>query len=70
MLTTKFALGLVFAGLVAGCATNGAGDDVVGDDDGEVPFTNGVSTLSGTSEAGYVDGSRRDARFNNPVNVL
>jgi DNA-binding beta-propeller fold protein YncE len=71
MLTTKFALGLVLAGLVAGCATNGSGgDDVVGDDDGEVPFTNGASTLAGTEEAGYVDGSRRDARFNNPVNVI
>jgi DNA-binding beta-propeller fold protein YncE len=71
MLTTKVALGLVFAGLVAGCATNGAGgDDVVGDDDGDVPFTSGVSTLAGTQEAGYVDGSRRDARFNNPVNVI
>jgi sugar lactone lactonase YvrE len=71
MLTTKIALVVVAAGLVAGCATNGmGGDDVVGDDDGDVPFTAGVSTLSGTDEAGYVDGSRRDARFNNPVNVL
>jgi YVTN family beta-propeller protein len=71
MLTTKIVLGLLAAGLVGGCATNGmGGDDVVGDDDGEVPFTAGVSTLSGTDEAGFVDGSRRDARFNNPVNVL
>jgi len=47
MLTTKIALGLLAAGLVAGCTTNGmGGDDVVGDDDGEVPFTAGVSTLS------------------------
>ena len=71
MRTTKIALGLVFAGFIAGCATNGmGGDDVVGDDDGDVPFTNGVSTLAGTEEAGFVDGSRRDARFNNPVNVI
>jgi sugar lactone lactonase YvrE len=70
MLTKNIALGLFAAGLVAGCATNGmGGDDVVGDDDGDVPFTNGVSTLAGTDQAGYVDGSRKDARFNNPVNV-
>src|SRR5262245_15124335 len=71
MLTTKIALGLLIAGLVGGCATNGmSGDDDVGDDDGEVPFTNGVSTLAGTEQAGFVDGSRKDARFNNPVNVI
>jgi sugar lactone lactonase YvrE len=71
MLTTKIALGLILAGIAAGCATNGmGGDDVVGDDDGDVPFTNGVSTLAGTEEAGFIDGSRKDARFNNPVNVL
>ena len=71
MLTTKIALGVLAAGLAAGCTTNGmGGDTVVGDDDGDVPFTAGVSTLSGTDEAGYVDGSRRDARFNNPVNVI
>lgn len=71
MLTTKIALGVLVAGLVAGCATDGGmGGGPVGDDDGEVPFTNGVSTLAGTEEAGFVDGSRRDARFNNPVNVL
>jgi sugar lactone lactonase YvrE len=70
MITTKIALGLLAAGLVAGCATNGmGGDNVVGDDDGDVAFTNGVSTLAGTDEAGFVDGSRKDARFNNPVNV-
>jgi sugar lactone lactonase YvrE len=69
MLTTKIALGVLASGLVAGCATNGGGGDDVGDDDGDVPFTNGVSTLAGTAEAGYVDGSRRDTRFNNPVNV-
>ena len=33
------------------------------------PFTNGVSTLSGAAEPGYVDGPRGEARFANPVNV-
>jgi sugar lactone lactonase YvrE len=70
MLTTKIALGVLAAGLVAGCATDGGMvGGPVGDDDGDVPFTAGVSTLAGTEEAGFVDGSRRDARFNNPVNV-
>ncbi len=54
----------------AGCATDsddqppgpGSGDDAP-------PFTDGVSTLSGGAEAGYVDGRRGQARFANPVNV-
>jgi outer membrane protein assembly factor BamB len=60
----------VLVGLV-GCASNGGGggDDVVGDDDDAPPFTNGVSTLSGAADAGYVDGPRGTARFANPVNV-
>jgi sugar lactone lactonase YvrE len=33
------------------------------------PFTNGVSTLAGGADAGYVDGDRDVARFANPVNV-
>lgn len=41
--------------------------DAIGDSD--VPFTEGVSTLAGWSEAGYVDGPRGVARFWNPVNV-
>jgi sugar lactone lactonase YvrE len=68
---TKVALGLFAAALVAGCATTGSGggDDNTGDD-GDVAFTNGVSTLAGTEEAAYVDGSRKAARFSNPVNVI
>jgi sugar lactone lactonase YvrE len=59
----------------AGCATdddkNGGGG---GDDSGSggvdvPPFTNGVSMLSGSAEAGYVDGERGQARFANPVNT-
>jgi streptogramin lyase len=69
MSTTRLALYLLFSGLVAGCATNGSGDDNGGDDDGDVPFTSGVSTLAGSAEAGYVDGARKVARFSNPVNV-
>ncbi len=33
------------------------------------PFTRGVSTLAGAGEAGFTDGDRNVARFNNPVNV-
>ncbi len=55
-----------------GCSSSdsgGGGDDaggVVGDD--TPPFTNGVSTLSGAADPGYVDGARGTARFANPVN--
>jgi len=70
MLTTKFAYSLFAAGLFAGCTTNGTdGTDSPGGDDGDVPFTNGVSTLAGTTAPGYVDGARAVARFSNPVNV-
>jgi sugar lactone lactonase YvrE len=71
MNTTRLALCLLFAGLAAGCATSSNGDDNGGmtGDDGDVPFTNGVSTLAGSADAGYVDGARKVARFSNPVNV-
>jgi sugar lactone lactonase YvrE len=50
--------------ILAGCLSQGGGGD------GKAPpFTNGVSTLAGAAEAGYVDGSRDVARFHNPVNV-
>lgn len=67
--------GLMFlaASLVTtACATQGGGDDGGGGGGGggDFPgFTNGVSTLSGHAEAGYVDGKRGEARFANPVNV-
>jgi hypothetical protein len=56
----------LLAGLAA-CATDpsSTGDDDGGDD--APAFTNGVSTLSGHEMAGYVDGKRGKARFNNPV---
>jgi sugar lactone lactonase YvrE len=73
MPTTNLALSLIAAGLFAGCSTMNnptPGDDTpTGDDDGDVAFTNGVSTLAGAADAGYVDGARRVARFANPVNV-
>jgi DNA-binding beta-propeller fold protein YncE len=62
----KTTLAVLLAGL-AGCATDSStGDDTPGDD--APPFTNGVSTLSGHADAGYVDGPRGTARFANPVN--
>jgi DNA-binding beta-propeller fold protein YncE len=52
---------------LAACAEQGSGN---GNGDGGLPpFTNGVSTLSGSSEPGFVDGARGTARFSNPVNV-
>jgi sugar lactone lactonase YvrE len=67
---SKLALCAV-AGLFAGC-TSGMSDGEMptGDDDGDLPFYTGVSTLAGMNEAGAVDGARRVAQFNNPVNVL
>lgn len=61
----------LLASMFVGCAANGGGTELIpgDDDDGDLPFTNGVSTLAGASEPGYVDGSRRVARFSNPVNV-
>jgi len=53
---------------VSACATNG-GNQMGGDDDGDVPFTNGTSTLAGSGDVGYIDGARAVARFSNPVNV-
>jgi sugar lactone lactonase YvrE len=71
MRINNVAIGLFAAALITGCATTGSGngDDNTGDD-GDVAFTNGVSTLAGTDEAAFVDGSRKAARFSNPVNVL
>ena len=56
-------------GLV-GCATNSGGDDAMTGGDDAPAFTNGVSTLSGAAEPGFVDGPRGSARFANPVNVV
>lgn len=80
MSMTRLALRVLIAGLFAGCASNsssmgddagggGGGDGGGGGGDGDLPFTSGVSTLSGAAEAGYVDGARKVAKFSNPVNV-
>jgi DNA-binding beta-propeller fold protein YncE len=69
----SFLVAGVLAGVTTGCATEGGDGDPMDPlddvDDGDLPFTNGVSTLAGDAEAGYVDGSRKVARFSNPVNV-
>jgi hypothetical protein len=72
MTSIKLALSVLAAGVFAGCAGSGSmtgGDDTGGGDDGPVPFTNGVSTLAGMADAGYVDGARKVAQFSDPVNV-
>jgi DNA-binding beta-propeller fold protein YncE len=63
-------LKLVVLLLAGACAS----DDPMGGDDqppgGDLgPFTDGVSTLTGHWDPGYVDGPRGTARFANPVNV-
>jgi sugar lactone lactonase YvrE len=65
----KLTLASFLCGLVlAACVDNNGGDDDNPDD--TLPgFTNGVSTLSGHAEPGFVDGPRGEARFANPVNV-
>jgi hypothetical protein len=61
--------------ILAGCSAKNSGiqgDGGGGSGDGGAmrpPFTNGVSTLAGWSDAGYVDGSRDVNLFHNPVNV-
>lgn len=62
----KIAALSLLVGLV-GCASDsgGGGDDTMGDD--APPFTNGVSTLTGRDEPGFVDGKRGTALFANPV---
>ncbi len=64
----------VSLGLVAVASACSSGRPDGGPDGGEspfdaAPFTNGVSTLTGASEAGYWDGDRASARFNDPVNT-
>ena len=61
-----YKLPLILVASLLGCATNA--DDMTGDDTAP-PFTNGVSTLTGAAQPGYVDGARGVARLSDPVNV-
>jgi sugar lactone lactonase YvrE len=67
----------------AACGSGGSGDEDGGGDDGgddgggegdggfeQPPLANGVATLAGYSTPGNVDGSRNQALFSNPVNVV
>jgi sugar lactone lactonase YvrE len=59
---------------LAACASRGSGNGDGGSGSGDggtppPPFTKGVSTLAGTAEASFVDGSREVARFSNPTGV-
>lgn len=63
MTNTTLALSLFVA--LAGCASS----PDAGGDGSLPPFTNGVSTLTGSSKDGYVDGARGTARLHNPTNV-
>lgn len=62
-MSLKLPLCAVLFALV-GCAADGGGGD-----DTPPPWYDGVSTLSGSTQKGAVDGPRGKARFNNPVNV-
>lgn len=57
---------VLIVAVLAGCA--GTGDDAPKGD--RPPLTNGVSTLAGWSDPGYVDGDRQTNLFNNPTNLV
>ncbi len=65
MMRTKLSLFVLLAAGLVGCAT----DSNMSGDDTAPPWYEGVSTLTGASEAGMKDGPRGVARLNNPVNV-
>jgi sugar lactone lactonase YvrE len=51
--------------VLVGCGTSSGN----GDDGGLPPLGNGLATLAGSADPGFVDGDRGTARFANPVNV-
>lgn len=58
--------------LVISCITTALATACVhhpGDGDAPPDFTDGVSTLAGTAQPGYIDGARADARFRNPTGI-
>ena len=69
MLPTRLAWISLACGLAAAACSNNNGSNANGDGGGPPAFTNGVSTLAGSSDAGKTDGARDIARFDNPVNV-
>src|SRR5437868_15182597 len=68
MLRTNLVLFLALAGAPSCVDSHMGGDDGSGDGN-RPPMTNGVSTLAGYADAGYVDGDREVNLFNNPGNV-
>lgn len=63
---TQLSLCALLAASLIGCATDSNMEE---GDDTAPPWYEGVSTLTGASQAGNVDGPRGTARLNNPVNV-
>jgi DNA-binding beta-propeller fold protein YncE len=49
--------------VLVGCATSSNGDDDL------PPLGDGVATLAGSADPGFIDGDRNTARFADPVNV-
>ena len=67
----------VVAFAIAGCSNDpsrvvdgGSGGDAGPSGGARAPFTTGVSTLAGWSDAGYLDGSRDVNLMSDPVNVV
>jgi len=68
MASTKLVLSLAVVSLI-GCTDGGMTGDDGGGGDTRPGMTNGVSTLAGWANPGYLDGNRQVNLFSNPTNV-